>query len=107
MTKTFAILAAALTLGGCASSYQLTLMPRDSGKLYFGTAEDTGGSEGAMTIEIEGRTYRGTWVETVSDRATGYVAGGFGGGRRGWAMGSFFSMENPQGSQAKALLRSE
>ncbi|HQW37763.1 MAG TPA: hypothetical protein PLK52_06850 [Usitatibacteraceae bacterium] len=107
MTKTFAILAAALTLGGCASSYQLTLMPRDSGKLYFGTAEDTGGSEGAMAIEIEGRTYRGTWVEVVADRTTGYVAGGFGGGRRGWAAGSFFSMENPRGSEAKALLRSE
>jgi len=35
------MIAAALTAGGCASTYQLTLMPRDSGKLYQGVAEDT------------------------------------------------------------------
>lgn len=105
MIKRPILVAAALLLGGCASTYQLTLMPRDSGKLYYGTAEDSGGTEGTMTVTIEGRSFSGTWVEVVSDRSTGYVAGGIGPGRRGFAMGSFFAVDNPQGSEAKALLR--
>jgi hypothetical protein len=107
MTKTSAILAAALILGGCASTYQLTLMPRTSGKLHQGTLQDSGSGEGAITITIEERTYTGTWVEVVADRSYGYVSGGYGHGHRGWAMGgSFFSVDNPAGGEAKALLRS-
>ncbi len=107
MTRTFAIIAAALTLGGCASTYQLTLMPRDSGKLYQGTLEGAGSAEGAISITIEGRAYSGTWVEVVSDRSHGYVTGGVGYGHRGWAMGGgSFSLDNPSGGEAKALLRS-
>jgi aconitase A len=34
----FASIAAALALVGCASTYELTLMPRTSGKLYYGEA---------------------------------------------------------------------
>jgi hypothetical protein len=109
MTKTFAIIAAALTLGGCASTYQLTLMPRDSGKLYQGTLQDAGSTEGPIAITIEGRAYAGTWVEVVSDRSYGYVTGGVGTGygHRGWAMGGgSLSLDNPSGGEAKALLRS-
>jgi hypothetical protein len=108
MTRTFAIVAAALTLGGCASTYQLTLMPRDSGKLYEGTLQGAGSAEGAIAITIEGRAYAGTWVEVVSDRSFGYVTGGVGTGygHRGWAMGGgSFSLDNPSGGEAKALLR--
>ena len=76
-------LAAAFVLGGCATTYELTLMPRDSGKLYYGTAEDTGGAEGNVYIAIEDKTYKGTWVQVISDRSTGYVTGGYGYGRRG------------------------
>jgi hypothetical protein len=104
-----ALLAGALaaTLAGCATTrYELTLMPRDSGKLYQGLAEDTGGSEGAISITIEGRAYSGTWVEVVPDRTTGYVGGGYGyRGYRGWGMGGTVSMDNPSGGEAKALLR--
>ena len=98
----------AATAAGCASTYELTLMPRDSGKLYHGTAEDSGGSEGAITITIEGRTYTGTWVEVVPDRTTGFVSGGYGYGSRryGWGMGGTVSMDTPGGGEAKALLRS-
>ena len=81
MTKRLATIAAALILGGCASTLQMTLMPRDSGKLYHGTLEGDGGTEGPIAITIEGRTYTGTWVEVVPDRSTGYVAGGWGGAR--------------------------
>ncbi|MBL0140699.1 MAG: hypothetical protein IPP91_01200 [Betaproteobacteria bacterium] len=104
------LLAAALLLGGCATTYQLTLMPRDSGKLYQGLAEDSGGSEGGMSITIEGVTYSGSWVEVVADRTTGYVSGGYGYRRGGYGggfgMGGVVSMDNPQGGEAKALLRS-
>ena len=107
MTKTLAILAAALFLGGCASTYQLTLMPRDSGKLYQGSLQGAGSTEGTIAIAIEGREFTGTWVEVVSDRSYGYVTGGVGTGYRGWAMGGgSFSLDNPSGGEAKALLRS-
>ena len=108
MTRTFAIIAAALTLGGCASTYQLTLMPRDSGRLYQGTLHDAGGNEGAITVTIGDRTYTGTWVQVVTDRSYGYVTGGVGTGHRGWwgMGGGSFSVDNPSGGEAKALLRS-
>lgn len=96
----------ALAAGGCASSYQLVLMPRDSGKIYEGVAEDTGVSEGAMSVTIEGRTYTGTWVEVAPARSTGYVTGSYGLRRGGFGLGGFISMDNPQGGEAKALLRS-
>ena len=106
----FRLLAAgafAATLGGCATThYQLTLMPRDSGKLYEGVAEDTGAAEGPISITIEGRTYTGTWVEVVPDRTTGYVSGAYGYRRYGWGMGGTVTMDNPSGGEAKALLRS-
>ncbi len=97
----FIVLIAALALSGCATTYQLTVMPRDSGKLYSGVAEDGGSGEGRISISIEGRNYTGTWVETAPSTTTGFVTGfGF---RRG-GMGSFITMDNPQGGESKALL---
>jgi hypothetical protein len=97
---------AALLLSGCASTYDLTVMPRDSGKLYSGVAEDTGRGEGNISITIEGKTYSGTWVETQPGTATAYVSGGIGWGfRRGMGgLGTVVTMDNPQGSESKALL---
>jgi hypothetical protein len=108
-------LVAALALAGCATTYNydLALMPRDSGKVYTGTADDAGGSEGRISITIEGKTYNGTWLEMQPSTATGYVSGGYGwgwgGGRRGGyggygSLGTFVTMDNPQGSESKALL---
>jgi hypothetical protein len=95
---------------GCGTTqHQLTLMPRDSGKLYQGVAEDSGGSEGPIVITIENRTYTGTWVEVVPERTYGYVTGGYGGyGARahGWGLGGSVTMDNPSGGRAKALLQS-
>lgn len=105
MTRLLMGAAAAALLAGCASTYHLTLMPRDSGRLYEGVAQDSGGSEGTMSVTIEGRTYTGTWVEVTPERTTGYVSGGFG-SRRFWGAGGVVSMENPAGGEAKALLRS-
>jgi hypothetical protein len=103
----FLTLAGALAISGCATSYQLAVMPRDSGKIYSGTAENAGGaSEGPISITIEDKVYKGTWVQITSGTSTGYVSGGYGwwGGWRGGGVGGTVVMENPQGGDAKALL---
>ena len=101
----YATLIAALALAGCASTYDLKVMPRDSGTIYSGTAQDTGSGEGPMSITIDGKTYNGTWTETQPSTTTAYVMGGFGWGRRGFGgLGSFITVDNPQGGEAKALL---
>ena len=91
------------TTGGCATSYQLALMPRDSGKVYQGVADDTGMGEGRISVTIENKTYNGTWVRSTPERMTGWVTGGFGFGRRG-GLGALVTIENPAGGEAKALL---
>ena len=97
--------ALALALAGCATTYQLTLMPRDSGKLYQGTLDDDSSGDGRLTVTIEDKTYVGTWVQSVPERATGYVSGGFGWGRRGVGLGSMITLDAPGGGEAKALLQ--
>jgi hypothetical protein len=98
-----AVLAA--TLAGCATSYNLTVMPRDSGKLYSGHADGVHGNEGRISITIEDKTYNGTWVATVSDRSYGYVWGGGHAGRGHYGgLGGTITMDNPQGGESKALL---
>ena len=106
MRNSLLIAAAALALAGCVTGYQLSLMPRDSGKLYSGVADGAPGSEGRISITIEDKTYNGTWVSVVSERSTGWVSGGFG-GYRGWGWGGAggtISVDNPNGGLAKALL---
>lgn len=102
-----ALLAAttALALSGCATTYQLSLMPRDSGKLYSGTAEENVQGEGRISIEIEGKRYDGTWVQLAPERSHGFVTGGLGFGRRAYGgVGTMFTIDNPNGAEAKALL---
>ena len=96
------LLLAALALAGCATSYELTVMPQDSGKLYGGTADENANGEGRISITLEDKTYTGTWVEMQPAQTTGYVTGGFGFRRGG--LGSFVTMDNPQGGESKALL---
>jgi hypothetical protein len=106
-------LSAALLLGGCATTtYQLAVMPRDSGKIYPGIAENASGAEGPISIAIEGREYRGTWVQTVPSYTTGYSTGFGWGWGRGWhypyaGVGGSISMDNPQGGEVKALLTAQ
>src|SRR5258708_35737836 len=100
-------LCAALALAGCATTnYALALMPRDSGKVYTGTADDNGRGEGRISITIEGKTYAGTWVETQPSEATAYVSGGlgWGWGWRGRGMGTHGTLHplcTPQEGGAK------
>jgi hypothetical protein len=99
------ILAAALLLGGCATTYDLAVMPRDSGKIYTGIAQSGTGTEGPISITIEGTTYNGTWVQTAPTTTTGFTTGFGWGWRRGGA-GTVVTMDNPQGGESKALLAS-
>lgn len=97
-----ALIAAAVAAAGCASTYELTLMPRTAGKLYYGEAVQRG-SQADVSITIEGKTYTGTWVEVTPDRTTGYVSGWWGWRRS--VIGTTVTVDNPAGGEAKALLQ--
>jgi hypothetical protein len=99
-------LALALLLAGCTSIYSLTLMPRNSGQLYYGEATSSTGDDTSVTISIGERTYRGSWVVATPPPSTGFVLGGiFGSSRSG--IGTSVVMDNPAGTEAKALLRAD
>jgi hypothetical protein len=101
----FAALAVAVVLAGCTTSYSLTLMPRTSGQIHYGEASGQTGGEMQVSITIGERTYRGTWVVADPAPTTGFVVGGVFGSRRS-GIGTSVVIDNPQGTQAKALLRS-
>jgi hypothetical protein len=100
---------AALALTGCAATYTLTLMPRTTGKLYYGEAvEDRGTGQANVTITIEDKTYAGNWVMTTPDRTSGTVSAGIGFGTRRGGIGFGTApvvIDNPSGGESKALLQ--
>lgn len=98
----FVSIAAVVASAGCASTYELTLMPRTAGKLYYGEAVQRG-AQADVSVTIEGKTYAGTWVEVTPDRTTGYVSGWWGWRRSG--IGTTVTVDNPAGAEAKALLQ--
>jgi hypothetical protein len=104
MTRLLTAAAAAL-LAGCTTTYALTLMPRDSGQLYYGEATGQTGGEMRLRVTIGERSYEGTWVVSDPGPTTGFVVGGVFGGRRS-GVGTSVIVDNPLGSEAKALLRS-
>ena len=91
-------------LAACATTYDLTLMPRDSGKLTYGEAQDLGNGQATVTISVGDKVYTGTWVMVTPDQSTSYV-GASAWGWRGW--GSYGEINHNYGdSIAKALLQS-
>jgi hypothetical protein len=96
----------ALLGAGCATTYDLAVMPQNSGKIYTGQATDNGYGEGPIAIDIEGKHFTGTWVQSVPTQAYGYVSGGYGwGGWHRWGgIGGTVTLDNPGGGEAKALL---
>jgi hypothetical protein len=99
------VLALAALLAGCTTSYALTLMPRTSGQIYTGEATGQTGGEMQLSVTIGERSYRGTWVVSDPGPTTGFVVGGIFGSRRS-GIGTSVVLDNPQGTEAKALLRS-
>lgn len=100
--RSIASLAVVALLAGCTAMYQLTLMPRTSGKLYYGDAVESG-QHASVSVTIEDKTYTGTWVYSAPDHTTAYVSGGWGWRRAG--IGSTVTVDNPAGAEAKALLQ--
>lgn len=98
-----ALAVAALCACACTTYYDLTLMPRDSGKLHYGTARDLGNGQAEVQIAIGDATYTGNWVQVTPERSTSYVsASAWGWG--GW--GPFGEVDRTYGdSTAKALLQ--
>jgi hypothetical protein len=97
-------------LAGCATAYDLTLMPRTSGKTYSGTAVERSSGQADVTIQIEDKVYTGTWQTTAPTRTSGTVSFGIGigSGRGGVGVGVGTApviVENPGGGEAKALLQ--
>jgi len=100
--------ALAALLAGCTTAYDLTLMPRNSGKLYQGEASGPAGGDMEVTVTIEDRVYRGDWVVANPPPSTGFVIGGvFGGGRPGMGVGTTVVVDDRAGNEAKALLRAD
>jgi len=99
-----AAIAILLLLAGCASTYSLTLMPRTSGQMYTGEATSRPGQEADVSIAIGTRLYRGSWVVNTPPPTTGFVVGGIFGSRRS-GLGTSVVIDNPAGTEAKALLR--
>ena len=102
-------LALVVALGGCAATYQLTLMPRTAGKLYYGEAvEQSVGGAASVSVTIDDKTYSGTWIATTPDRTSGTISGGIGFGSRrgGFGIGTApVVIDNPSGGESKALLQ--
>ena len=97
--------ALAALLAGCTTSYSLTLMPRSSGQIYTGEASGPTGGEMQVSVAIGERTYEGNWVVADPAPTTGFVVGGVFGSRRS-GIGTSVVVDNPMGTEAKALLRS-
>ena len=96
----------AALLAGCSSTYSLTLMPRNSGQLYYGEANSRSGEETQVAVTIGERSYKGNWVVAQPPPQTGFAIGGMFGGRRS-GVGTSVILANPAGSEAKALLRAD
>ena len=94
----------ALALAGCATRYELSLMPHDRGVIYHGVAEDRGTGDGPISITIEGKTYTGTWVQATPPHSSAWVSGGWGWWGHHGGVGAIVSMDNPEGAESKALL---
>src|SRR5258705_4253890 len=82
-------------------------MAGDVGMLYPGVAEAAGSADGGIAATNEDNTDGAAGAEPRPAYTTGYVSGGVGYGYRGWGWrggGGFVSMDNPGGSESKALL---
>lgn len=91
---------APLLLAGCA--YNVTLMPRDSGKTYTGTLQ-AGNGHGTMTMAMEGVSCTGPVARVGSNETFGF-ANSFGTNSRGGFSSGFSTIAAAGDVHAKAML---
>lgn len=101
--KKFATSALAILLAGCA--YQVTMMPRDSGKVYQGTFNSKGNGTADMSVTIEGTTYSGQAVRVSSNDSFGF-AQMFGSNNRGGKVQTFGTSYQAGDVTMKAIMSS-
>lgn len=67
--KPLVVVAFALLVTGC--TWQVRMMPRNSGLVYAGTGKGDGMGGGTITIAIDGRTYSGPVMRVAADQTFG------------------------------------
>lgn len=71
MKLAFSAAAIALLLSGCA--YNMTLMPRDSGKVYTGEMQSNGTGSGTLTVTVDGDKCTGPTARVASNQTFGFA----------------------------------
>jgi hypothetical protein len=99
--RKFAFVLAALSLSGCA--YNMTLMPRDSGKIYTGTMNGDGTGNGTMTMAMDGVTCTGPVARVASNQTFGF-SNAFGSTNRGATASSFGTTVTSGDAFVKAIM---
>lgn len=99
--KKLASLVTVLALTGCA--YNITLMPRDSGKTYQGELLGDGGGSGTMTLKLDDVTCTGPAAKVASNQSFGFV-NTYGSNSKGQTANAFTTVSKSGDSTVKAIL---
>ena len=88
-------------LSGCA--FNVTLMPRDSGKTFTGEMTSSGGGSGSMTLRMDDQVCTGPVAKVASNESFGF-ANSFGRNSRGGFGNSISTLAVDGDVQLKAIL---
>jgi hypothetical protein len=99
--KRISLMLALVTISGCA--YNLTLMPRDSGKTYMGEMQGNGAGSATLTVQLDDATCTGPGARVASNQSFGF-ANTYGTNSRGASTNAFTTTQNSGDSQVKAIL---
>ena len=65
-----AVCVLAIAMSGCA--YQMQFLPRDGGSIYAGSAQSDGMGGGTLSVQLNGRTYSGSFAQAYSGNTFGF-----------------------------------
>lgn len=107
MRKILPLTVAVALVSGCSATFDMSVMPRDSGKLYSGWLYGKGDGTGKAEIAIEGKVFSGPAVRSSSgDTGTFALINSYGpGGPR--SSTAVAVSDTGAGVTVKAILRSE
>lgn len=86
-----------------ACSMTVTMMPRDSGRLYTGQVTGAGGGSGTMTVALDGMSCTGPIVAVASNQTFGFFSA-HGTNTRGTGVSTFGTTATSGDTFAKAIL---